>query len=185
MITFSYSLAYQLQGLLLNCEFLKLSVQTLQPLIVIFRRGNFLYNHWGCTSIYRQLSYPFRFLYVCPFLTDICVCHGSFKNVETHEFSLAHQVTTQKRNSDTKFKIGPGQKNNHLRGFSQSTWSSIETSPYPFIFQKKRTGLVSVRQVRLDQIILDTWYPHRVRALNVQVLHGQGISQAQRRTQVG
>ena len=32
-----------------------------QPLI-IFRRGIFVYRHWGCKSIYRPLSYPFRSL---------------------------------------------------------------------------------------------------------------------------
>ena len=41
---------------------IKLSVKTLQPLIVIYRSNHFVYNHWGCTSINRPLSYPFRFL---------------------------------------------------------------------------------------------------------------------------
>ena len=36
-----------------------LSVQTFQPLICIYSRGNFMYHHWGCTSNYRPLSYPF------------------------------------------------------------------------------------------------------------------------------
>ena len=36
--------------------FIKLSVQTFLPLILIFRRGNFVYHHWRCTSIYRPLS---------------------------------------------------------------------------------------------------------------------------------
>ena len=44
---FSYSLAQQHWGLLLNLFwFIKKSVQTLQPLIVIYRRGNFEYHHW-------------------------------------------------------------------------------------------------------------------------------------------
>ena len=30
----------------------KLNVQTFQPLIVINRRVNFVYNHWECTLIY-------------------------------------------------------------------------------------------------------------------------------------
>ena len=42
--------------------FIKLSVQTFQPLIVIYRMGNFVYHHWGCTSIYKSLSYPCRIL---------------------------------------------------------------------------------------------------------------------------
>ena len=33
-----------------------------QSLILIYRRGNFMYHHWGCTSIYWPLSYPFRSL---------------------------------------------------------------------------------------------------------------------------
>ena len=41
--------------------FIKLSVQMFKPLIVICSRGNFVY-HWGCTQIYRPLSYPFRSL---------------------------------------------------------------------------------------------------------------------------
>ena len=36
--------------------FIKLSFQTFQPLIVIYRRGNYV---WGSTSIYYPLSYPF------------------------------------------------------------------------------------------------------------------------------
>ena len=45
---------------LIGCS-IKSSVQTFQPLVVIYRRGNFMYqNYWGCTSIYRPLSYPFR-----------------------------------------------------------------------------------------------------------------------------
>ena len=39
-----------------------LSVQTFQPLIVIHKRGNFVYHHRGCALIYRPLSYPFRSL---------------------------------------------------------------------------------------------------------------------------
>ena len=39
------------------------SVQMFQSLIVMYRRGNFVYHHWGCTAIKRQKSYPFRFLF--------------------------------------------------------------------------------------------------------------------------
>ena len=39
--------------------FMKLSVQTFQPLISIYRRVNFVYHHWA--SIYQPLSYPFYF----------------------------------------------------------------------------------------------------------------------------
>ena len=38
--------------------FIKLSVQTFQLLIEIYRRSNFMYHHWGYTLIYR----PFRSL---------------------------------------------------------------------------------------------------------------------------
>ena len=39
------------------------SVQTLQPLIVIYWRDNFVHHHWGCTSAHQQLSYPLRSLH--------------------------------------------------------------------------------------------------------------------------
>ena len=40
-----------------------------QPLIIIYKRGNFVYHHKGyCTSIYRQISYPFRSLINIPVL---------------------------------------------------------------------------------------------------------------------
>ena len=39
-----------------------LSVQTFQPLIVIYRRGKLLKKRWGCRLIYRPFSYPFRSL---------------------------------------------------------------------------------------------------------------------------
>ena len=32
------------------------SVQTFQQTTYSHRRGNFVYNHWGCISIYRSLS---------------------------------------------------------------------------------------------------------------------------------
>ena len=47
---------------ILISRFIQLSVQTFQPLIVIYKRSNFVYHHWGCTPIYRPLSYPFRSL---------------------------------------------------------------------------------------------------------------------------
>ena len=48
-----------------------LSVQTFQLLILICRSGNFVYHHWGSTSIYQPLSYPFKsllFLTIIPIL---------------------------------------------------------------------------------------------------------------------
>ena len=43
--------------------FIKFSVHTLQPLIVIYRGSKFVNWHWGCTSIYRPLSYALRTLH--------------------------------------------------------------------------------------------------------------------------
>ena len=39
-------------------SFVKLSVHTFQPLIVIYRRGNFVFYYWECTSIYRHCLIP-------------------------------------------------------------------------------------------------------------------------------
>ena len=47
--------------------FIKLSVQKFQPLILIYRRRSFVYQHLSCTSIYRPLSYHFRSLYFSDF----------------------------------------------------------------------------------------------------------------------
>ena len=77
IITFSYSLAWQLWGLLciLIGWFIKLSAQTIQPLILIYRTGNFVYHHWGaqllylcvcwyvvgCLAVVRALGQPFLY----------------------------------------------------------------------------------------------------------------------------
>ena len=37
-------------------------VQTFQLLIVIYRRGDFVYHYWWYTSIYGPLYYPLRYL---------------------------------------------------------------------------------------------------------------------------
>ena len=49
-------------NLILISWFIKLSIQTFQRLIIIYRRGKFVYHHWRCASIYWPLSYPFRYL---------------------------------------------------------------------------------------------------------------------------
>ena len=41
---------------------IKLSVKIFLPLMVINRRGNFVFENWGCTSIYWPVSYPLRSL---------------------------------------------------------------------------------------------------------------------------
>ena len=46
--------------------FIKLSVQTFQPLILIYKSCNLVCHHWGCTSIYRLLYFPFRCLHHLP-----------------------------------------------------------------------------------------------------------------------
>ena len=43
---------------------IKLSVQAFQSLIIIYRRGNFMYLHRECTSTYRPLSYPFGSIHI-------------------------------------------------------------------------------------------------------------------------
>ena len=49
-------------GTLINFDLLSSSVQTCQPLILSYRRGNFVYYYWRWTSIYLPLSYFFRLL---------------------------------------------------------------------------------------------------------------------------
>ena len=53
-------------GALLNVIglFIKVTVQKFLPLVVIYRRGVFLYHHLGCTLIYQPLSYLFRSLVI-------------------------------------------------------------------------------------------------------------------------
>ena len=43
------------------------SVQTFQPIILIYKRGNFDFHHWGCISIYSTMSYPQRSLVILYF----------------------------------------------------------------------------------------------------------------------
>ena len=45
-------------GTILNFDWFSLFYLVFQLLIVNYRRDNFVYHHWGCTSIYRSLSYP-------------------------------------------------------------------------------------------------------------------------------
>ncbi len=58
---------------------IRLSTQKFQPLIVIFKRDNFVYHHWGCKLIHRSLSYLFRSIrqdgktkYAVEFM---CICY--------------------------------------------------------------------------------------------------------------
>ena len=63
----SYLLPKEAWGILLNFDRLvKLSVLTFQLIIIIYKRSNFWYHHWRCTSNYRPLSYPFRSLLMIP-----------------------------------------------------------------------------------------------------------------------
>ena len=45
-----------------NGCFLTRIVQTFEPIILIYRRADFVYHGCECTSIYRPLSYPLRSL---------------------------------------------------------------------------------------------------------------------------
>ena len=47
---------------ILNGCFLTRSVRIFQSIILIFRKDNFVNNHWGCLTIYHPLSYPLRSL---------------------------------------------------------------------------------------------------------------------------
>ena len=50
----------------MNNWFINLSVQLFLPLILIYRRDNFVYHHWGCTWIYRPLAYPWLlYIIIC------------------------------------------------------------------------------------------------------------------------
>ena len=54
--------------------FIKLIVQTFQAIIVMYRRGNFVYHHWGGTYIYLLLSYPFRTLSIYSIMGSNLIC---------------------------------------------------------------------------------------------------------------
>ena len=64
----------------------KLSVKTFQPLIVIYIMGNFVYRHWGGTSIYWPLSYPFR-----PLGMDVLmyILHSMHFDLRTRVWNIA------------------------------------------------------------------------------------------------
>ena len=53
-----FIITFSIRWLISFRDFWHFSLQTF--LIVIYRRRNFVYHHWRCTSIYRPLSYPFR-----------------------------------------------------------------------------------------------------------------------------
>ena len=96
---YSYSLAGQRWKLLLNLIgwFIKLSVQTFQPLIVIYRKGNFVYRDWGCTSICRSLSYPFRLLNNISFFYSVTISpsmHTTKEKSTKHLHTLLIKVFT-------------------------------------------------------------------------------------------
>ena len=71
------------EGLLIRW-FTMFSVQKSQPLIVIYRRDNFVNYHWGFTSIYPPLSYPFRSLYCIYSLYHIAKSNNKIKFVKTY-----------------------------------------------------------------------------------------------------
>ena len=71
IIVFSYSLIRWLNYFRDFSEFWLVGsliwVSRFQTLIVIYRRGNFGFNHWGWIFIYQALSYSFRSLVVSSF----------------------------------------------------------------------------------------------------------------------
>ena len=71
-----------------NFFFLKLQLNLVGgltfPLSVIYRKGNFVYHHKGCTSIYRPLSYPFRFLYKIFFKSFIFKSFARYLRCTSH-----------------------------------------------------------------------------------------------------
>ena len=71
-----------------------------QPLIVNYRRFNFVDHHCGCTSIYCPLSYPFRTLkYMCKHLKYITQV---YQNYIWNVFQLLHRYFS---NSGKVFKF--------------------------------------------------------------------------------
>ena len=77
--------------------FIKLSVQIFQPLIVIYKKGIFVYHQWGCTLIYRPFSYPFRSLkkwkkanYVDERRSNVNLINSSRLSYRKDRYFLAH-----------------------------------------------------------------------------------------------
>ena len=58
-------MAFLLEGFVTLSSVIELVLigSTFQKLTIIYKRGNFVYHYWWCTSIYRPLSYPFRSLH--------------------------------------------------------------------------------------------------------------------------
>ena len=86
----SYSLVYQLWRLdwILIGWFIKLIFETFKLLILMYRWGNFVYHHWGCTSIYRPFSYPFRSLRnTIYFINRLAASPLAFRGVAPRSFN--------------------------------------------------------------------------------------------------
>ena len=59
----TYSLATQILGSSnLDCSVQTSIIKSIQAIVLIFKWINFLFHHWGYTSIYWTLSYPLKFL---------------------------------------------------------------------------------------------------------------------------
>ena len=88
-----------------------------QPLIVIYRRGIFLYHLWECASIYRPLSYPWFSLPK----TDRAISYDEIKLYSSDSISrkqerkmhtLAEMINIAQRQLENEcVKIDP----NHMR----------------------------------------------------------------------
>ena len=84
ILLFSYSLAQQIWGLLLNFDWF-----VDWPLVVIYRWGNFVYHHLGCTSIYPFRS---RWLITFSFLGFNVSSEFKFHNAWSKVFHWSWQV---------------------------------------------------------------------------------------------
>ena len=54
-----------------------------------------MYHHWGLTSIYRPLSYPFRFLVLCDFVM-VNDARRQNKNIKTKLKGLENEIVSVK-----------------------------------------------------------------------------------------
>ena len=86
--------------------FIKWSDQTFELLTVIYKRGNFVYHHWGCASFYRPLSYPFRSLLTtghCPIKT-LLIISKHLDDSEENRKKSSSRLTQRQRQRGTGFE---------------------------------------------------------------------------------
>ena len=66
-----------------------------QPLIVIYKGNNFFVNHWGCTSIYRSLYIPLKYLLDFDFMNVniLVLCKLYINSLALHDGNLNIFIT--------------------------------------------------------------------------------------------